>query len=150
MQKQEKKTVYLMRIRPKVDVAKKLVTVETELVSTEVDYSQVDNSMLDFYYKHTECDCIDIVSFGGLYNPKGFTVVCDDEGLLKSGNAVMKYTLPIESLPYELDLAGSILIGKSDYIEGRMEDGLFEVGLTMEDVEYIQNKLQISFLGLTH
>lgn len=150
MQTQEKKTIYLLRLRPQVDVEKKLITVETELVSTDVDYSQDDNSVLDFYYKHTECDCIDIVSFGGLYNPKGFSVVCDDEGLLKSGNAVMKYTLPIDNVPYELDLSGSILIGKSDTIKGRELDGLFEVGLTMDEIEYIQDNLHIEFLGLTH
>lgn len=147
MQKQEKKTVQLLRIRP--SILNGAVDLEVSIVSKEVDFSQDDISMLDFYYKNTECDCIDIVSFGGIYNPNGFTVVCDDEGLLKTNNIVLKYILPIDGENLELDLSGSILIGKSDYIEGREDDGMYEIGLNDEQIEYIHKNLQIKFLGVT-
>ena len=147
MQKQEKKTVRLLRIRP--SVVDTMVMVGVEVVEKEVDFSKDDLSMLDFYYEHTECDCIDIVSFGGLYNANGFSVVCDDEGLLKSGNVVMKYALPIDDELHELKLSGSILIGKCDYIEGREDDGMYEVGLTDEQLDYIQENLQYKLLGVT-
>lgn len=41
---------------------------------------------LDSYYKVLDCDCIDIV--GRSLGPYAFDVICDDEGLLKSGARV--------------------------------------------------------------
>lgn len=146
MQKQVAKTVRLMRIKP--SIVGNTLSLESEIVSKEVDFSQDDISMLDFYYEHTECNCIDIVTFGDVDSLKSFTVVVDDEGLLKSGNVVMTYQLDILGVPYELDLCGAILIGKSDYIEGR-EDGLYEVGLDDEQIQFIQNNLAVKFLGVT-
>ena len=147
MQKQELKTVRLMRVRP--NIIGDVINVECEVVSKEVDFSSDDTTMLDFFYKNIGCDCIDIVSFGGLYNPKGFSVTVDDEGLLKSGNVVLKYTLPIDNDNHVLELSGTILIGKCDYVEGRDEDGLNEVGLSDEEIKYIKENLQIELKGVT-
>ena len=148
MQKAIKKEVRLIKIRPNI-VGDIMVDLDVSIIGKEVDFSNDDLTMLDEYYKHIGCDCIDITSFGGIYNPKGYSVVVDDEGLLKSGNLVMAYTLPIEGENITLELAGTILIGKSDYVENKDFDGLYEVGLSDSDIEYIKEHLSVRLLGLT-
>lgn len=147
MQKATVKEVKMLKIQP--ILINGTVDMKVKVIGKMVDFDKDEATMLDVFYKHIECDCIDIVSFGGHYNPKGYSVVVDDEGLLKSGNVVITYTLPIDGEEYPLDLAGAILIGKSDYVENRDEDGLYEVGLSDEDLDYIQDNLTIKLRGVT-
>lgn len=58
---------------------------------------------LDSLYKHLDCTCIDIITrrIGG----RSFTIVCDDEGLLKAAPRPSAF-----SLMGDLALVGSLLI----------------------------------------
>lgn len=147
MQKVEVKNVRLFKIRP--NIVGEVIKMEMSVVEKEVDFSQDAISMLETYHSNIECDTIDMTSFGGIQNPEGYTVIVDDEGLLKSDNVVLEYKLPIGDKVATLELAGTILIGKSDYVEGREDDGLYEVGLTDKDIEYINNNIEMRLLGIT-
>lgn len=143
-----KKTVKLLKIAPKLEV-EGIVKLTQEIITKEVDFAEEDNKMLDFFYENIGCDCIDVVAFGYYDNPSHYSVTVDDEGLLKSGNVVIQYTLPIDNEPIVKELAGTILIGKVAEIEGREFDGFFEVGLSDTDIEYLTKNLKFDLKGVT-
>lgn len=142
-----KQTVSLLKIAPKLEDG--FVKLIKEVVSKEVDYSLEENQMLEFFYEHIGCDTIDVVAFGYYDNPNHFSVTVDDNGLLTSGNVAMKYTLPFEGEDISLELCGTILIGKVSELEGREDDGYFEVGLSDDNIEFLTKNLKFDVLGVT-
>ena len=122
-----------------------LLSVNGEMPTLEViDFPTGSGSNLDFYYKHIECDCIDIVHTYALeeLGVRGsigeFCMVIDDEGLLKD-NPVFN---PIASLLYGCDLHGQPIAGKALICQNReTPDGIETVGLTDYDVYQFQTYL---------
>lgn len=146
-----KRNVKLLKIEPSI---KELPiglqpTITISVVEVEVN-DENTNEFLYFAYEQIGCDCIDVTTFGGHYNENHFSVTVDDEGLLKSGNVAMELKLPIVDMGVvTLELCGTILIGHCSELEGKPLDGLYEVGLTDEQIEYVQNNLEIRVIGLT-
>lgn len=142
-----KKEVKLFKITPTLE--KGVVKLTHEVVSKEVDYSLEDNQMLEFYYRQIGCDTIDVTNFGGYSNPMHFSATVDDEGLLKSGNVAMSYSIPIGNRKVVRELCGTVLIGRVAEIEGREHDGYFEIGLTDNDIEFLKKNIECEVLGVT-
>lgn len=78
------------------------------------------------WYKLLKCDIIEMPErrIGGKY----YTIICDEEGLLKSNPVVSGI-----SSDYNVMLVGNLLVVNSDYENGDVTD------LTNEDVEHILN-----------
>lgn len=142
-----KKTVQLLKIAPTLENGDFKFT--HEVITKEVDYSQEENQMLHFLYENIGCNCIDVVMFGDYHDTNHFSVTVDDEGLLKSGNVVMSYTLTIDNNTMVKELSGTVLFGKVAEIKGRELDGYFEVGLTDDDIKYLTKNLKFNVLGIT-
>ena len=86
---------------------------------------------LEYYYKHIECRCIDIVYVGD------YLLIVDDEGLLTDDPQINV----IASILYGHPICGNVLIVK----EGYNEDGEPTCeGLTDEEIE----KFHESFMRL--
>lgn len=85
----------------KAIVVKYIVDIEDKTIVAKINVvnapKREDN--LKFFYSEIGCDMIDAVFF------KGFDVFCDDEGLLKSGNAVIEYSQGENRVP----LAGNLV-----------------------------------------
>jgi len=77
---------------------------------TQADIIPYDIKMkkLEYFYKNIRCDYIDVVDVG---EDGEISIICDDEGLLKSGNIVMD--IHHESIHEPLSLAGTLLVGKN-------------------------------------
>lgn len=143
-----KKTVKLFKVSP--ILAEGVIRVRKEVISKEVDFSNEENQMLDFFYENIGCDLIDVVVFGDYYSPSHFTATVDDEGLLKSNNVVLNYKINVDGRELAYDLCGTVLFGRVGEVEGREEDGFFELGLNDEDIEYLDKNLQIDLVGVTN
>ncbi len=135
--------IIMVKVRPSL-VQGIIPKVEVALSVVELEKNN-DNKMLDFCYKEIGCDLIEYATFGDPYEEKHFNAIVDEEGLLKSGNIAMSLELPINNKPIQLDLCGTVLLSKSKL----GEEGLEEVGLTMEEVEYISKNLEVKVIGVT-
>lgn len=95
-----------------------------------LEFEPGDND-LDFFYKHIECDLIDIVRPYALQKMsntcKGIILIVDDEGLLKSHPKANLFA----SLAYGHTLCGNVLVAK----EQARDDGIYTVGLNENDVQ---------------
>lgn len=82
---------------------------------------------LDEYYRHLDCDCIDIVmrKIGG----KWFDVMCDDEGLFKAEPKMSAIN----------DLGEPMLVGNLMFFHNDGEGNL--VGLDDEDIEHLKKHI---------
>lgn len=94
-------------IENKVDEFDKVVTQNVKFVDAPKDSK--DN--LEFFYKHIDTNMIDVVF------AEGFDIWVDDEGLLKSGNAVIEFELDGRKVP----LAGNFIITKNPDAEGNTQ-----------------------------
>lgn len=135
--------IIMVKVRPSL-VQGLIPNVEVSVVELEKSNGN-SSEMLDFCYKEIGCELIDYAMFGNPYEENHFNAIVDDEGLLKSGNVVMSLELPINNKPIQLDLCGTVLLSKSKL----GEEGLEEVGLTMEEVEYISKNLEVKVIGVT-
>src|SRR5699024_10851863 len=81
---------------------------EEQRIKTDIVPYDLKMKKLEFFYKNIQCEYIDVVDVGNEYE---LSIVCDDEGLLKSGNVVMD--VYHESLKEPFSLAGALLIGKN-------------------------------------
>ena len=92
---------------------------------------EADSDNLDFYYKHIECDCIDITRPYKLQKETGkcenIIFILDDEGALKENPKVNLFG----SIAYGYPLCGNILVAKEEYTE----EDVITVGLTEEDIK---------------
>lgn len=70
-----------------------------------VEYNHTEDK-LDFFYNRLSCQCIDVVDVG-----EEICLVCDDEGLLNTGNPVME--IHHDDFVENIKLAGHILMGKN-------------------------------------
>lgn len=94
---------------------------------------------LQTMYDNIGCDTVDVVRL-----PNNIDVWVDDEGLLKSGNVVMDYLVKEnkESEEFSLQLAGNALLLSYDN-EGN------SLGLSDEQIKWIQNNIQVRPYGIT-
>lgn len=142
------KKLQMLKVAPKLVEDSILPKIEISVVALESKGEEFESrEMLDFYYKEIECDLIDVATFGNPYEKNHFSVIVDDEGLLKSGNVAMALLLPIEGETLTLELCGTLLFSKSELIEG---EGLVEVGLTEEEIQYVIENLGIKIIGITN
>ena len=92
----------------------------------ELQVVTLDGSLQGFY-EALDCSCIDIVD--RTINGRTYTVVCDDEGLLKDGaklSAVSEDNDPM--------LVGNLFITNSEYTP----DGVALADLTDDDISHIK------------
>lgn len=89
-------------------------------------------------YELVESDTLDIVRL-----PKGIDVWVDDNGLLKSGNVVLNYSLKQpDGTVNEVQLAGNSLFLSSN------EKGE-TIGLTSKQYEWLVNNITVTLYGMT-
>ena len=109
-----------------------------------IEEPKKNESNLDFWYKHIECDCIDIVDTIGLDTyvkklgfddlVKKYCLIADDIGLLKENYQLNGWaSLLYGALNHGQWLAGNIMVGKNLYTD----DGIETVGLDEEDIGII-------------
>lgn len=87
---------------------------------------------LDFYYKHLDCDLVDIVRPHGLDAKEfpNFDLIVDDEGMLKDEPEVNT----IASLLYGVVKHGQPIFGKAMLVK---HEGAENVGMTEEEIESV-------------
>ena len=98
------------------------------LIDTEVNTAKavtIDNT-LEAYYSALHCSCIDIVERTIGESEKYFTIVCDDEGLLKANPCISA----VSDL-FEPTLVGSLLITDFDHDTGDL------TSLSEHELEYV-------------
>ena len=95
---------------------------------------------LDDYYKHLECDCMDVAN--RLIGDKRFDIWVDDAGLLKEDPIISAVTSrSIEGhIYYEPMLAGNLIIANHDSAGNT-------TSLSREDVEMILDHILVRPLG---
>ena len=108
-----------------------------DLNTFEVHENIVDvTGELEDYYKHLNCSCIDILQY---YN---YTLIVDDEGLLKSNNVVIELINKYQ--PHSLELAGKILVMCIN------EDNSEELrGLTDKEIHNFISNHKVHLIGIT-
>lgn len=108
---------------------------ETKAVIVKLEKEDTLNQM----YKLIDCSSVDCVSL-----PKNIDIWTDDEGLLKSDSAVIRYLVreDDESDGFELHLAGKSLILSAD------EDGN-TIGLSNEQIHWVQKHVRVGLYGFT-
>ena len=99
-----------------------------DVINQEVKVVDVANDIHE-WYKMLNCQMVEMPErqIGGKY----FTIICDEEGLLKSDP-----TIAAVNDRCEVMLVGNILIFNMDYEEGDIED------LTEDDIKHIQKYVQ--------
>lgn len=98
------------------------------LIDTESNTAKpitIDDT-LEAYYSALNCSCIDIVSRTIGENEKYFTIVCDDEGLLKAAPCISAVSDLFEPM-----LVGSLLIADFDHDTGIL------ASLSEPELEYV-------------
>lgn len=98
------------------------------LIDTEANAARavtLDNT-LEAYYSALNCSCIDIVERTIGESEKYFTIVCDDEGLLKASPCVSAVSALCEPM-----LVGSLLITDCDHDTGDL------ASLSERELEYV-------------
>ena len=100
------------------------------LITTDDKFREVEfENGLDFYYKHIECDMIEVAylralhEIGGLSN--NFIMICDEEGLLKDNP---KFNI------YASAFCGTSIYGNAMIVK---DDGEDFAGLEREDHEQL-------------
>ena len=141
-----KQKIKLLKIEPKLE--DEYIGISMKEVSTYVDYVGDSRDFLEFVYDEIGCELIDVATFGNYASENHFTCIVDDEGLLKSGNVAIEYSLPINDIKHTLELCGTILVGKVGMVEG--VDSYIEIGLTDEEVTYLKGNMQFKVLGLVN
>lgn len=110
------------------------------IVVKVLDYDTKSDN-LAFFYKHIECDTIDIVKAYALADDPELENVClvvDDEGLFKENATVnILASLLYGVLEHHQPLVGNVLVCKDVYTPEGIETG----GLTDREVILIQNAL---------
>ena len=98
------------------------------LIDTEANTAKVTtlDDTLKSYYAALHCSCIDFVSRTIGESDKYFTIVCDDEGLLKSAPCISA----VSDL-WEPMLVGSLLIADFDHDTGDL------ASLSERELEYV-------------
>ena len=97
-----------------------------------------NDSHLPLYYRHLECNTIDIVTPYGLEKKDTYCLIVDDEGLLVSEPRInILGSLLYGVLDHHQILAGHVLVGKNLITD----DGIETVGLEKEDKKYLINAL---------
>lgn len=87
----------------------------------------LDGSLQGFY-EALDCSCIDIVD--RTINGRPYTIVCDDEGLLKDGAKLSAVSDDNDPM-----LVGSLFITNSEYTP----DGVALADLTDDDIKHIKS-----------
>ena len=98
------------------------------LIDTEANTAKVTalDDTLESYYAALHCSCIDIVSRTIGESKKYFTIVCDDEGLLKAAPCISAVSDLCEPM-----LVGSLLITDFDHDTGDL------ASLSEHELEYV-------------
>ena len=81
---------------------------------------------LNAYYTALDCSCIDIVDRTIGRSKKRFSIVCDDEGLLKDDPYISAISAKFEPM-----LVGSLFVVSCDYESGELES------LSEQELEYV-------------
>ena len=81
---------------------------------------------LSSFYSALDCSCIDIVDRTIGRSKKRFSIVCDDEGLLKDD-----FYISAISAQFEPMLVGSLFVVSCDYETGELES------LSEQELEYV-------------
>ena len=92
----------------------------------ELQAITLDGSLQGFY-EALDCSCIDIVD--RTINGRPYTIVCDDEGLLKDGAKLSAVSDDNDPM-----LVGSLFITNSEYTP----DGVALADLTDDDINHIK------------
>ena len=98
------------------------------LIDTEANTAKavtLDNT-LEAYYSALNCSCIDIVERTIGESEKYFTIVCDDEGLLKAAPCISAVSYLCEPM-----LVGSLFIADFDHDTGGL------ASLSGHELEYV-------------
>ena len=98
------------------------------LIDTEANTAKavtIDNT-LEAFYSALHCSCIDIVERTIGEREKYFTIVCDDEGLLKASPCISAVSDLCEPM-----LVGSLLITDFDHKTGDL------ASLSEDELEYV-------------
>lgn len=93
---------------------KKITGILIDTVSNTAKTVTIDDT-LEAYYSALNCSCIDIVSRTIGESEKYFTIVCDDEGLLKAAPCISAVSILGEPM-----LVGSLFIADFDPGAGEM------------------------------
>ena len=104
-----------------------MITVVIDVLKNEVSVKDVEDT-LETWYDLLNCTCIDITSrrIDGQY----YDIVCDDEGLLKSGAIVSAAS----------ESGDPMLVGNLAIVNCNEEGEL--VGLTANDVKKVRNQVK--------
>ena len=115
----------------------KLILVKPNDIMRLLDFDSNDDDSLDFYYKHIECDLIDIVQPYAVREEldkcNDLILIVDDEGALKNNPKLNIFASLVCGQP----IYGNALVAK----EQARDDGLYTVGLNMRDVKEFENAL---------
>lgn len=115
----------------------KLILVKPNDVMRLLDFDSNSDDNLDFYYKHIECDLIDIVQPYAVREEldkcNDLILIVDDEGAIKNNPKLNVFASLVCGQP----IYGNVLVAK----EQARDDGLYTVGLNMQDVKEFENAL---------
>ena len=104
---------------------KKITGILIDTVANTAKTVTLDDT-LEAYYSALNCSCIDIVERTIGANEKYFTIVCDDEGLLKATPCVSAVSDLCEPM-----LVGNLFITDFDHDTGELAP------LSEQDLEYV-------------
>ena len=104
---------------------KKITGILIDTEANAVNIVTIDNT-LEAYYSALNCSCIDIVERTIGESTKYFTIVCDDEGLLKSNPCISAV-----SDAYEPMLVGNLFITDLERETGEL------TSLAEHELEYV-------------
>lgn len=117
-------------------MANKLAILLKETGEIEVINVPTENKGLQFYYQNINCDLITIVN--AMYLGKKYSLVADDEGLLKAEPKVnMLASILYGYLQHGQYLVGNVLVMKDEFTD----EGLDTVGLDKAEAAVIVNIL---------
>ena len=124
----------------------KLILVKPSDVMRLLDFNSNDDGNLDFYYKHIECELIDIVQPFAVREEldkcKDLILIVDDEGAIKDSPKLNVFASLVCGQP----IYGNVLIAK----EQARDDGLYTVGLSMTDIKEFEDALSTMIRMFKH
>ena len=94
----------------------------------ETEFSDHLAERLSELYKALDCSCIDMVE--RKIGRKYFTIVCDDEGLLREDVKISAIN----------NLGGVMLVGNLAFVN--VDDNGYTVGLSRDEINYIKKRIQ--------
>ena len=104
---------------------KKITGILINIEASTAKIVTIDDT-LEAYYSALNCSCIDIVERTIGESEKRFTIVCDDEGLLKTTPCISAVSVFCEPM-----LVGNLFITDFDHSTGNL------VSLSRHDLEYV-------------